>query len=75
MVFWGWLGSFGVVLVFNFYFLGAFHARFRTERPITASPRMRYRQQQASSLRFFTKMHVSRAVRDVCSRQSIGGNC
>lgn len=58
-------------MLFNFYFLGALYARLRTKYPITASPRKRYRQQQASFLQYFTKMHVSRAARDVCGRQSI----
>lgn len=57
-------------MVFNFYFLGALYARLRTECPVTASPRMRYRQQQTSFLRLFTTMHVSRAARDVCSSMS-----
>lgn len=62
-------GGLGCFLIF--YFLGALYASLRTKYPITASPRKRYRQQQASFLKYFTKMHVSTAARDVCGRQSI----
>lgn len=54
-----------------FISLVLFMPRLRTEYRITASPRKRYRQQQASFLQYFTKMHVSRAARDFCGRPSI----